>query len=118
MFGAVCVAGYTYLQISNYYSALDATREWARVTDFPSSATNIGVDITGSMFTRGFVVTFDAPIADVDNWLAKSPGTSAIAPTIINGIRKYEIQPGGGAQFAEIEVDENKRSVRIRTYWS
>ena len=118
VFVIACVAGYAGLQYSNYYVALDKTREWARMADFPASATNIDVEITGSMFTREFVVLFDAPAADINNWLAQSAGTAGVTPESSNGVRKYAIEPGGGAQFAEIQVDDNENRVRIRTYWS
>ena len=35
------ITGYVYLRIANYRSALQATKEWARLVDFPESAEDI-----------------------------------------------------------------------------
>ena len=111
-------AGYCYLQNANYHSALEATKEWARLEDFPSSANSLTVEIQGGMFTRGFNVQFDAPLADIEKWLNKSPGTSSVTPSIDGSIRNYDIEPGGGAQHAELGLDESTGRVTINTYWS
>ena len=111
-------AGYLYLQNANYHSAIEATKEWAQLSDFPSSATNLSVKTQGSMFTREFTVEFNAPIADVEKWLNESPGTKGVTPAIDGKIRIYDIEPGGGAQHAELELDESTGRVRINTYWS
>jgi hypothetical protein len=71
------------------------------------------------MFTRGFTITFVAPMKEIDVWLASSPGTASVTPDESSaGIRTYEIDPGGGAQHAEVEVDEKAQKVTIDTYWS
>ena len=114
----ICVAGYFAISWMNYHDGIAATKKWARINEFPASATNIDVEITGSIFTREFVVTFEASIADIDQWLTQTPGTATVTPAIENGIRKYTIEPGGGAQYAEIQVDETKQRVRIRAFWS
>lgn len=112
------VSGYLYLQNANYHSGLDATKEWARLNDFPATATDVSVETKGSMFTREFTVTFVAPLKDITSWLNQSPGTKDVTPTTAGSVRKYEIQPGGGAQHAELEVDERTRTVKINAYWS
>ena len=111
---AVCV----YVRHANYYGALAATKEWARLNEFPATATNFRVETRGNMFTRGFVVQFDAPLADIDTWLNESPGTRKVTPTLQGRVRKYSIEPGGGAQHAELELDETNGHVTINTYWS
>lgn len=92
--------------------------EWARMNPIPASAAGVDVDMKGSMFTREFVVQFTAPASDVDAWLLASPGTCSETPTRDGTVRKYSISPGGGAQFAEVRVDEESCRVTIRTYWS
>ena len=114
----IVAAGYFYLQRANYYSALEATKEWARLNDFPTTAANLTVESEGSMFGREFTVEFDAPLADIETWLNESPGTKSVTPSVNGKIRKYAIEPGGGAQHAELELDENSGHVRINTYWS
>ncbi|TWT29205.1 hypothetical protein KOR42_55460 [Thalassoglobus neptunius] len=112
------VVGYFYLQSANYHSALDATKEWAQLNEFPVTATNLTVETQGNMFTREFTVEFDAPLADIENWLRKSPGTNSVTPTTDGDVRHYDIDPGGGAQHAELELDESQGHVKIHTYWS
>lgn len=110
--------GYFYLQHANYHSALEATREWARLNDFPSSAANLTVAAQGNMFARELTVEFDAPLEDLDKWLDESPGTKSVVPSMEGSVRRYNIQPGGGAQRVELELDENTGHVKINTYWS
>ena len=112
------IGGYIYLQYANYYSALEATKEWTQLNDFPSSATNLTVATQGNMFTREFTVEFDAPLADIDKWLNESPGTKNVTPSKVGNVRTYDIEPGGGAQHAELELNEKTGHVKINTYWS
>ncbi len=114
----VILAGYFYIQRANYHSALAATKEWARLNDFPATATNLTVETEGSMSTREFTIQFDAPLADIEIWLNESPGTKEATPTTDGNVRKYSIEPGGGAQHAELDLDENTGHVRINAYWS
>ena len=101
-------------------SALSTAREWARVADFPVSASSVEIEVRGSSFTREFIVTFDAPAGDVEQWVKDSPGLSSVAsPRILDdGSTLYEIVPGGGAQFAEVAISASGERVRIRVYWS
>lgn len=121
IFSALAAGGYVYRSHTNhlnYLSAISATKEWARLNDFPKSFKVINLEVLGSMFTREFVVTFKAPLDDIDKWLEESPGTANVTPSIDGSIRNYTIEPGGGAQHAELKVDEEAETVRIRVYWS
>ena len=113
----LCV-GYLYIAQANHANGLEAAKEWARLDELPSSAANIRVVTRGGPFTREFTITFHAPLADIDAWIKTSPGTAGIVPKISGGKRKYNIQPGGGALYAELEVDDVAGTVRIHTYWS
>ena len=100
-------------------SAIAATREWARLSPLPQSAVNLNIAIKGSMFTREFIIKFEAPSGDVQKWLSSSPGTTQTTPIQQDdGSLRYEIDPGGGAQFAEVTVSKDGTRVRIRAYWS
>jgi len=112
------IAGYVFIQYDNYYSGLAATKEWARLNDFPATATEVTVSHYGSMFTREFTVEFNAPLADIETWLMQSPGTKEVVPVFDGTLRKYSITPGGGAQHAELDLDEATGHVRINAYWS
>jgi hypothetical protein len=70
------------------------------------------------MFTREFIIDFDASPADIAAWLAASPGIADATQRVERDERIYAIKPGGGAQFAELAFDTKKNHIRIRTYWS
>ena len=99
-------------------SAMEAVQTWGRLAPLPSSATDLTVTVEGSAFTRAFRVSFRAPAADVNRWLAESPGTKGVVPERSGSTWRYVIQPGGGAQHAEVTVDDRDDSVRIYVYWS
>jgi hypothetical protein len=63
------------------------------------------------------VITFTAPTADVDAWLASSPGVHDAVVKAEGEARRYLIKPGGGAAFAAVVIDGSTH-VTIRTYWS
>jgi hypothetical protein len=95
------------------------TLEWGRLAPFPASATDVRVSTEGSMFTRGFRAHFVAPRADVDAWLAASPGPRSATKEAVGKSRtKYVITPGGGAGWAELTVDEATGTVDVYVYWS
>jgi hypothetical protein len=122
VFGAVLVvgaAGVAWLAYSLRDSALEVTREWGRLDPLPPSARGLTITTHGSMFTREFRITFVAPAEEIHAWLASSPGTREAAVTApAPGVRHFRIKPGGGAQFAEVVVDDNLHKVSIHAYWS
>jgi len=103
---------------NNGAGAIETTKEWAQLSDFPVTASNVTVEAGGSVFTTEFTVEFDAPLADIETWLNESPGTKDVTPEVGGNIRKYSIEPGGGAQHAELELDEKSGHVKINVYWS
>ena len=112
------VSGSVCIRSAVYQEGLDATKEWARLNDFPATATDVSIENTGSLFSREFTVSFVAPLEDITSWLNLSPGTKDITPSVTGAVRTYEIEPGGGAQHADVEVDERTGTVRINAYWS
>lgn len=71
------------------------------------------------MFTREFVVSFDATPEKILSWLQSSNGTkhafngkTTLADTYM------QLTPGGGAQFAEITISNGGTRVLVRCYWS
>jgi hypothetical protein len=95
------------------------TREWARLAPFPEGASNLEVSTAGGMFTRAFRASFQTSPPIIEKWLSDSPGTKEIEPDRSDsGVRRYRIHPGGGAQHAEVTVDDNSHVVRIYVDWS
>ena len=70
------------------------------------------MEVLGGSASREFVVTMEAPKADIDRWLESSPG---IQDAEVEG-STYKIKPKD-AQFAEVVRVADDR-VRVRTYWS
>jgi hypothetical protein len=71
------------------------------------------------MFTRAFRVTFTASQEEIARWVASSPGMRELAPEEIEpNKRKYVIEPGGGAAYAEAVIDDETNSVMVYVYWS
>lgn len=103
-------------------SAIESVLAWTRMAPFPDSAQDLTVTTEGGPFSRAFRVTFRAPADDVAQWIAGSPGTQGLAPEQVGpDTLRYVIAPGGGAQYAEVEVtrvDPHTSLVRIYTYWS
>lgn len=117
--GILLVLGVIMFQYLNYRSALDCTLNWGRLSPFPATKENFSLKIKGGMFTREFVVEFEAPVSEISRWLQASPGTrEAIVTNPSPHLRHFEIKPGGGAQFVEVTVDDTTHRVHIRVYWS
>ena len=105
--------------LPNRQSAIDCTLIWGRLEAFPPSAQQFKIGAQGTMFTRAFRVSFIASPADIGQWLQRSPGTREAIPTTPSpGVRHFEIAPGGGAQHAEVTVDDTQHHVSICVYWS
>lgn len=100
-------------------SAIDCTLEWGRLSPFPDSIAQFSITVEGNMFTRSFRTSFAAQPSDIEQWLQQSPGTrEASLTTPSPGIRHFEIKPGGGAQRAEVTVDDTTNRVSIYVAWS
>ncbi len=103
----------------NRASAIDCTLTWGRLAAFPASAQQFSITVHGTTFTRAFRTSFIAPPSDIEQWLQQSPGTREVLPTTPSpGVRHFEITPGGGAQRAEVTVDDTQHHVSIYVYWS
>ena len=103
---------------ANRESAINATKEWGRLAAFPDAAKNVVVTTEGNMFTRAFRVSFSAPREEIARWIDESPGLRETQPQIEGPIRKYNIKPGGGAQRAEVVIDNSSNQVKIYVAWS
>jgi len=120
--GGVAWLGYSILSPNssrNRASAIEATLTWGRLAPFPQSAQHLVISTDGGMFSRAFRASFIARAADIEQWLQQSPGTREVSPeTPSRGVRYFQIAPGGGAQHAEVTVDDIQHRVSIYVYWS
>ena len=113
------VAAYGGYQHMRYRSMINCTLEWARLAPFPESAADFTINTEGSMFTRAFLAQFRASPEAIQQWVADSPGMQGVEPRVPRpNVRQFNIQPGGGAQHAEVEIDDAIDVVRIYVYWS
>ena len=95
------------------------TLEWGRLAPLPRSAHGLRIDRSGSFLSRGFQASFSAPPAEVNDWLKDSPGTRNLVPQRPDAVtRRFLISPGGGAQHAEVTINETGGRVIIYVYWS
>lgn len=100
-------------------SAIACVREWARLAPLPATARDVQIVTKGGMFSRTFWVTFRDQKSVIEEWLRASPGTRHI--TLKNPqpkARHFKLDPGGGAQRAEIDVDPGGERVSIYVCWS
>jgi hypothetical protein len=98
---------------------LDATKKWARLADFPKTASDLRVETSGSMFTREFQVSFQDTAANIRVWLAASAGPASVSPNIDpTGWKVFTYPAGGGAVFSEVRVSPSGEEVRIIASWS
>ena len=112
----VVYAGYRHMR---YHSMINCTLEWARLAPFPESAENFTITAEGSLFTRAFQAQFRASPEAIQQWIADSPGMQGVEPRFSSpNVRKFNIRPGGGAQHAEVEIDDATDVVRVYVYWS
>jgi len=95
------------------------TLEWARLAPFPITAYNFSIISEGNTFTRSFRASFNAPEADIRKWVAESPGLQdAVIELTPEGEQIFNIQPGGGANKAEITIDYKSCVVEVFVSWS
>jgi hypothetical protein len=98
-------------------SAIDTALSWSLMNSIPTGTKNVEVHQKGSMFSREFVVTFELPADQLEQWLKQSPGTKGVTATVDGLWEIYQIR-GSQAQFAEVRVNRKTGQIRIRTYWS
>lgn len=114
----VIVTNWAAFQGANHDNAIEVTKEWARLADFPLNARKLTIKTSGNMFTREFTIQFEAPVADIERWLSDSPGTKNVTPSIDGNNQHFEIEPGGGAVHAELDFNVKLRRVTVNVYWS
>ncbi len=124
--GIIFIAFLTYSSKFNIHNrqeiptdAMETIYAWARLSRIPKTSSNISIKASGSRFTREFVLEFDAPKSDISSWVGTCPGLlNAVRSIAPNGDVHFQIQPGAGAQFAELTILRNGSHILVRTYWS
>ena len=118
---AITMAGASlcYATPVNKKLAISTALEWTRLSPLPSSAKNIETKISGSAFTREYIVVFNAPAKDIERWLLSSAGIENVVPKeLVNGYIEYQIKTIENVSYGKLIVDKSKRKVYIRAVWS
>ncbi|OGV58338.1 MAG: hypothetical protein A2X49_08920 [Lentisphaerae bacterium GWF2_52_8] len=63
--------------------------KFGRLENYPQNAKNFKTATAGSMFTREFMVSFEANAADIQKWVEKSEGLKGITPDIYTKEHQY-----------------------------
>jgi hypothetical protein len=113
-----CAASWFLFHRASRASAIETAQVWARLDGYPVDQDKLEVQTQGNMFTRGFTIRFTSTAEAINAWLERSPGTAGVQPKTTRTRRIYSIQPGGGAMFAEVTVDDQTGQVSVHTYWS
>lgn len=106
------------VQVSNYHSAIESTEVWARAAPIESCDSKPEVESSGSMFTRTFIVAFSCEKTILEQWVIDSPSLRETNFTISNDSNRYVVTPGGGAAYAEVNINWTDNTVLIRVSWS
>jgi hypothetical protein len=104
----------------NRRSAIRTTLEWARLAPFPVPSSSLHVQVSGSMFTRQFRISFTGDPQKIQEWLDASPGTRVLQPLSERdsvGWLVYSIDPAHGL-IAEVHLSPDKRQVMVLAVWS
>ena len=95
---------------------LAITLDRGQLAPLPSRAENLTVMTLGNMFARGFQVGFTAPLEDIDDWLANSPGLVTLTPEV-DGNQRHYLFSSDDAATINVMIDESCGCVVIEA-WS
>jgi hypothetical protein len=119
--------GYGGLIQMNERSGMHCVELWAGVSPVPAGATEVRLTPGGNMFTRSFLLEFDASNEVVRRWLESSPGTADLATDeVLRQVMReraanFRLEPGEGAQWAEVTLIRGVNGrirVLVQTCWS
>jgi len=92
--------------------------EGARLSPFPTSATNVSIKTEGNSFTRSFRASFIASKDDIQAWIKASPGLNETESEELSASKvQYIITPSGGANQAKVTIDYSLNQVEIYVSW-
>ena len=99
-------------------NAIEASLAWSRMRALPATAEQVETTVMGSTFSREVEVSFYGSRESIETWIEDSPGTRNATVSEVGNISTYEIEPGEGAQFAQVTVNWTALTVTIHAYWS
>lgn len=97
-------------------NAIQTTLNWGGLAELPNGTENLSVEKDGSMFTRTFIIKFNANQTEIENWILNSKRLKNNKPKVRDEIKIYEIYPGEKESFGGKVIVENG-TVIIRMSW-
>lgn len=118
----ICVGAFIFSLTTNIVMPWDkneskkSVQVWGGLAEFPVNAENFEYEQRGSMFTRQFIIEFDAPKTEIDDWILKSKGLHQKTPVIDGNSKIYEVRGYENSIGGKVEI--KNRHVRINMSWS
>lgn len=97
--------------------AIKTTLSWGGLAELPEKAENLTVEKSGSMFTRTFIIKFNASQRDIESWISKSKRLQGNKPKLSDKLKTYKIYPGENESFGGKVSIENEKVI-IQMSWS
>ena len=98
-------------------SVIQTTLNWGGLAELPKEIENLSVEKDGSLFSRTFIIEFNASQNEIQNWIINSKRLKNNMPKVHNEIKTYEINPGENESFGG-KVSIEKGKVIICMSWS
>lgn len=96
---------------------ISITREWGGLAEFPKDASQFEFEKRGSVFSRQFIIEFEASDSEIEKWIENSKRLKDISPIERANKKTYEVYPGEKKSFGgKVEIEGNK--VLINMSWS
>ena len=104
-----------WIQHDQKHEALETTKSWCHLANYPEFELAPEIEISGGMFTRTFLIQLTLPPQRIAEWVKDSPGLQKIKPELKNGGQYYRVRD---SEAAHCEVVIRGDQVYIETYWS
>ena len=98
-------------------NVIQTTLNWGGLAEFPEKIENLSIEKDGNLFSRTFLIEFNANQIEIQNWIIKSKRLKNNIPEVHDEIKTYKIYPGENGSFGgKVSIDKGK--VIICMSWS
>lgn len=98
-------------------NVIQTTLNWGGLAEFPEKIENLSIEKDGNLFSRTFLIEFNANQIEIQNWIIKSKRLKNNMPEVHDEIKTYKIYPGENGSFGgKVSIDKGK--VIICMSWS
>lgn len=119
---SIIIIGISVFYFSNYVfpwekkNAIETTLDWAGISQLPVNNEVISIEKRGTLFSRQFILKFEASDKKIEDWIEKETVFKNINPIQKNNSKKYNIKGRNGSIGGKIIIHDNK--VLINMSWS